>query len=114
MSRLWRAWIMPLPDLTHLQFLVLTTLLEGEQTGRYIRERLADEGQRKTGPAFYQMMARLEDSGLVKGWYDQRIIEGQIIKERRYKLTATGERAWAEVRDFYLAHGKLGFQGVQP
>jgi hypothetical protein len=103
---------MPLPDLTHLQFLVLTTLLEGEQPGRYVREKLADQGQRKTGPAFYQMMARLEDGGLVEGWYDQKIVEGQIIKERRYKLTASGVRAWQDVWDFYLAHGRLGFHGV--
>jgi DNA-binding PadR family transcriptional regulator len=105
---------MQLPDLTHLQFLVLTTLLEGEQTGRYVREKLAEEGQRKTGPAFYQMMARLEDNGLVNGWYDQKIVEGQIIKERRYKLTAAGVQAWEAVRDFYAAHARFSLQGVQP
>jgi hypothetical protein len=105
---------MSIPDLTHLQFLVLTTLLDGEQAGRYVREKLAEQGVRKTGPAFYQLMARLEDSGLVKGWYDQKIVEGQIIKERRYKLTGTGVRAWEEVRDFYVAHTqRLRLQGVQ-
>ena len=55
----------------------------------------------RTGPAFYQMMARLEDAGLVAGEYDQKIVDGQIIKERRYSLTARGETAWTATRVFY-------------
>jgi DNA-binding PadR family transcriptional regulator len=47
------------------------------------------------------MMARLEDAGLVDGQYEQKIVDGQIIKERRYALTPRGERAWAETRAFY-------------
>lgn len=47
------------------------------------------------------MMARLEDAGLVAGEYDQKIVDGQIIKERRYTLTAAGESAWAATRAFY-------------
>ncbi len=104
---------MPLPDLTHLQFLVLTILLEGEQTGRHLREKLAKEGETKSGPAFYQLMARLEDAGLVKGHYDQKIIAGQIIKERRYKLTAAGLREQRDILNFYLAHRTLGWEGAQ-
>jgi hypothetical protein len=102
---------MPLPDLTHLQFLVLTALLEGEQSGRYIREKLAEEGVHKTGPAFYQLMARLEDAKLVEGWYDQKVVDGQIIKERRYKVTGLGVHAWESTRDFYLAQAKPGLLG---
>jgi hypothetical protein len=30
-----------MPDVTHLQFLVLTILLDGEKTGRPVREKLA-------------------------------------------------------------------------
>jgi hypothetical protein len=47
------------------------------------------------------MMARLEDAGLVGGSYDQRIVEAQIIKERRYALTSRGEAAWTATRAFY-------------
>jgi DNA-binding PadR family transcriptional regulator len=57
---------------------------------------------RRSAPAFYQMMARLEDAGLVDGDYDQKIVDGQIIKERRYALTPTGESAWKRTRDFYV------------
>src|SRR3954451_19839409 len=103
---------MPLPELTHLQFLVLSTLLDGERSGREVRERLAEAGERKSGPAFYQFMARLEDAGFVEGWYDQKVVDGQIIKERRYRVTGAGSEAFQDTRGFYLARRGLGLQGA--
>jgi DNA-binding PadR family transcriptional regulator len=97
-----------LPDLTHLQFAVLGILMEGEQPGRFVRDRLAEDGVNKTGPAFYQLMARLEDDKLVEGWYTHKAVAGQKIKERTYRLTAAGEAAWEQTRDFYRSHGRLG------
>jgi len=88
-----------LPSITHLQFLVLGLLLRDAQPGRRIRRDLAAHAIRRTAPAFYQMMSRLEESGLVRGWYDQKIVDGQIIKE----LTAAGQAAWSDTRDFYLS-----------
>ena len=90
-----------IPDITHLQFLVLGMLREGERAGRHVRRSLARHGVARTGPAFYQMMARLEDAGLVAGEYDQKIVDGQIIKERRYALTTRGDAAWTATRAFY-------------
>jgi DNA-binding PadR family transcriptional regulator len=90
-----------IPEITHLQFLVLGMLRQGERPGRYLRRALARHGVRRTAPAFYQMMARLEDAGLVAGAYDQKIVDGQIIKERRYTSTAAGGAAWAATRAFY-------------
>ena len=92
---------MPLPEITHLQFLVLSLLGGEELPGRAIREGLTAQGERKSGPAFYQFMARLEDAGLVDGWYDQKVVAGQIIKERRYRVTGDGARACDEARNFY-------------
>jgi hypothetical protein len=104
---------MALPDITLLQFLVLTVLLGGEQPGRHIRERLAEEGEKKGGPAFYQMMARMEEAHLVEGWYDKQVIDGQLIKERRYRISAAGLTAWQQVRDFYdsIARERVGLAG---
>ena len=95
---------MSLPDLTALQFLILQHLLHEPMSGRALREELAGDGEKKTGPAFYQLMARMEDAGYVKGWYEQKIVEGQIIRERRYEITPTGVSAWETTRAFYLAH----------
>ena len=90
-----------MPAITHLQFLVLGLLRGSERPGRYVRRALAKRGVTRSAPAFYQMMARLEDAGFVDGAYDQKIVDGQIIKERRYTLTSAGEAAWAATRAFY-------------
>jgi DNA-binding PadR family transcriptional regulator len=92
---------MPIPKLQHLQFLVLCALLDGELVGRALREALSAEGSPKSGPAFYQLMARLEDAKFVTGRYEQKIVEGQAIKERTYSLTGAGEAAVEECLEFY-------------
>jgi DNA-binding PadR family transcriptional regulator len=92
-----------LPPITHLQFLVIEALAETEQAGRDLRDLLASYGVRNSAPAFYQMMARLETAGLVEGWYDQKLVGGQNVKERRYRITKTGERSVDATRNFYVA-----------
>lgn len=102
---------MSLPRLTHLQFLVISELLRGAERGRDLRTRLRAAEVRQSGPAFYQMMAGLEDAGFVSGRYEQQIVDGQIIRERHYKVLASGKTAWKTSRDFYLRmtarHGGL-------
>lgn len=90
-----------LPPVTHLQFRVLEIVGAGEVSGKDLRQALSGKGIRKTGPAFYQMMSRLEESKMVQGWYDQKIIDGQIIKERRYKMLGNGREAVRSVAQFY-------------
>jgi DNA-binding PadR family transcriptional regulator len=90
-----------LPPLTHLQFLILGALVAGERSGKDLRRDLTRYGVRRTAAAFYQLMARLEDAGWVSGSYTQQIVDRQIIKERCYRITAAGERAWTRTRDFY-------------
>jgi DNA-binding PadR family transcriptional regulator len=91
-------------ELSQLQLAVLNCLLNGDLSGRDLRAQLASLGWRKSGPAFYQMMSRIEDAGLVKGNYTKRLVSGQQIRERSYRITASGERAWEEVVAFL---GKL-------
>jgi hypothetical protein len=92
---------MALPRLTHLQFLVIAELSHGSVRGRQLRASLEEAGVRQSGPAFYQMMAGLEDAEFISGWYEQQVIDGQIIRERHYKVLAGGKKAWREARDFY-------------
>lgn len=93
---------MKLPQITHLQFSVLAFLHGGERPGKAVRQQLAELGMRRSGPAFYQLMGRLEDAGLVEGRYDQKIVDGQIIKERLYAISEAGADAWQATRDFYV------------
>ena|SRR5436190_5408860 len=103
---------MPLPPLTPLQFVVLEALLDGDRPGREIRDHLASRRIKKSGPAFYQMMARLEDAKFVNGRYDEKVIGGQMIRERHYQLLRDGVKAYRETVDFYrdpvLANEKRG------
>jgi DNA-binding PadR family transcriptional regulator len=72
-----------LPALTHLQFLVLGVLRNEDLPGRTLRDALSGYGIRRTGPAFYQMMARLEKDRLVDGRYEQVTVGDQAVTESR-------------------------------
>jgi hypothetical protein len=78
----------------------------GGSLARALRDRLSDNGAAQSGPAFYQMMARLEDAGLAKGWYERKVVAGQQVKERRYRITPAGARTWEGVRDFYFEQAR--------
>jgi len=90
-----------LPALTHLQFLVLGVLRNGDLPGRALREVLSGYGIRRTGPAFYQLMARLEKDRLVDGRYEQITVGDQAVTERHYRINAEGRRRWNDARAFY-------------
>ena len=100
-----------LPPLSHLQFLALGVLLASEEPGRVIRDVVADYGIRRTGAAFYQLMARLERDELVEGWYEPVIVGDQTVRERRYRITAVGARAWRQTRAFYETVAAAAAQG---
>jgi len=104
--------IMPLPELTHLQFLLLDALLYGELSGRSLRGIMEEQGVRKSSPAFYQLMARLEDGDLVKGRYVRKPIDGQEVRERLYEITNAGRTAHEETRLFYSRPLQLGLKGA--
>lgn len=92
---------MPIPDLTHLQFLILSVLMGSEASGREIRAELAKQGQTKSLAAFYQLMSRMEEAELVEGWYETRVIDGQTVKERNYRILGHGVDCWNRTNDFY-------------
>jgi DNA-binding PadR family transcriptional regulator len=95
------------PKLSHTQFAVLSCLMDGPAAGRDIRKRFAEFGIHQGGPAFYQLMARMEDANFVVGSYEQKIVKSQIIRERHYRITAAGRRAWNDTRQFYARAGGL-------
>lgn len=90
-----------LPQLSHLQVMVLECLGTQKRSGRELRHLLSENDIKKSLPAFYQLMARLEESKFVEGEYSQKIVEGQIIKERFYRVTGNGEKALRQTLSFY-------------
>jgi DNA-binding PadR family transcriptional regulator len=91
-----------LPELSHLQFAILDLVGASTLSGKNLRKGLKEVfGISKSGPGFYQAMARLEEAKFVEGWYEQEVIDGQIIKERNYKITGSGLRALNSTKSFY-------------
>jgi DNA-binding PadR family transcriptional regulator len=103
---------MPIPQMTSLQYLTLAVLMDGELSGRRLRENLAEKGHSPSAPGFYQFMARLEETGFITGRYNQKVLDGQIYRERVYSITSSGTRSWEAYRDFITSHGRLGLQGA--
>src|SRR3989338_7630989 len=91
-----------LPDMTHLQFVVLLSLNnEGEVAGAEIREKLLEVGHETSLAAFYQLMARLEMQGLISGRHVVHVEQSQTIREAVYLLTEKGSENIRAIVDFY-------------
>lgn len=86
--------------LNEKQLSIIGVLFEGECSGRELRQSLKELGRKQGGPAFYRMMSRLEDSGLVEGRYEVvELDENQSVRQRRYSLTGKGIRSFEKVLD---------------
>ena len=80
-------------DLTDQQMVAASFIAVSEVSGKVLREKLTEAGFRKDGPRFYVFMGRLERDGLVDGRYVKVQGNTRQLRERHYKLTATGRRA---------------------
>ena len=69
---------------------MLGILGSDRRSGQEIRDALQEIGVGKGSPAFYRLMGRMEESGLVEGSYEQEVIDGQIYRQRVYRATAVG------------------------
>ena len=101
------------PDLSHVQFYLLALLLHGgEMSGYDLRKKLAKEGYKKTLAAFYTMCNRAEDDGLIEGWHEVHVEDGQTVREKKYRISGAGERAWRKQQRFYEESSGLGLAGA--
>lgn len=95
---------MKLPPLTALQFFVVQIAECGSVAGKTIRELLAEAGSPRSLPGFYQLMARMEEAGWVKGHRVTVEVEGYPVIERHYDATPKGRRAAEQTREFYAGN----------
>lgn len=92
-----------MPAAARVRSLVLASLADSGRTARELRATLAEHGVRQSLPAFFEMMAGLEDDGLVTGRDELRDRGGQTFQERAYEITAAGQDAWRSFGDFLRA-----------
>jgi DNA-binding PadR family transcriptional regulator len=97
------------PEVTHLQFLVMRLILDGVVSGRSLHKELEARGARMSRPAFYQLMMRLEDGKLLESWFERRESGGYVVRETHYRVTAPGKRAMQTVQTFYIPLVQAGF-----
>ena len=102
-----------IPNLPHLQFAVLECIGTNRVKGHDLRTLLTHKKLFKSAPAFYQLMARMEDAGLVSGETEHRTEDGVAIQERFYRVTGHGERAIRESLEFYQRPELGGFGGLR-
>jgi len=95
-----------IPNLPHLQFAVLECIGTNRVKGHDLRTLLTHKKLFKSAPAFYQLMARMEDAGLVSGETEHRTEDGVAIQERFY-------RAIRESLEFYQRPELGGFGGLR-
>ena len=88
-------------SLSDVKFLVLTELMQGVRSGREIREELEKQSAKKSLAAFYQIMARMEDEGMIRGWYETKRIDDQTVKSRHYEILGSGRVAWEKQMELF-------------
>ena len=85
-----------LPNVTHLQFLVLDVLVRRPEgtSATTLRDALSEYGEDREGPKFYQMMRRLERSDFVTSWSKQFNVGGGEVARTYYRATESGRISW--------------------
>ena len=89
--------------LTNLQFGILGAVRYSWRAGDFIREQMRIARVPVEGPAFYQLMARLEKAQLLEGKYTTRMLGKQIVRKRSYHCTLKGIQAYNSLRAFHDA-----------
>lgn len=90
-----------IPKISHLQFMILQSLHTEEKTGKQLRNELRLEGVKRTKAAFYQLMNRMEWSGLIKSNYKGETPEYQQLKDKYFNITKKGIIFYTKTIEFY-------------
>lgn len=90
-----------LPTITHLQAAILKQLRDSPLAGVAVRIGLCALGIKKEGPAFYQLMARMEEAGLIDSRKTPLTVGDQRYHECHYKITAKGRKELERTEEFY-------------
>lgn len=83
------------PEVTGLEAAILRIISGGERSANEIRKHLRDGDVSKTRADFYELMGRMEEDSLIDGFYVDLDIGLSKSKERRYRITSMGKRAYA-------------------
>jgi len=89
------------PDLSHVQFFVLESLMVCPLSTKQLRSELHGVGWARSKPTFHELTKRLEERGLIHGFFERKFVGYFVIRERHYEITTAGVRAYHEAQAFY-------------
>ncbi len=94
-----------MPDLTGLQFLVVSILFEGEMTSNGLRAKLMERGYTGSRVAFSRLMGRMIKGAIVTYAFWEGTLQGldNLERQHRYRVSNLGVILWKMTRDFYLS-----------
>ena len=92
-----------IPPGTHLQFLLLDTLVRNPKgiSATCIRDVLRAHDEDRKGPKFYQLMRRLKVAGYLVSWSKSYDVAGGTVHRTFYRITPAGSAMWQATIDFY-------------
>ena len=90
-----------LPDISHVQFFTLESLMVCPLPGKELRSELHEVGWARSQPTFHELTKRLEERGLIRGFYVRKFVGFFSIRERHFEITVAGVRAYHEAQAFY-------------
>ncbi len=94
---------MRLPEITPLQFALLSLLFDGEKTARQLRTELQRWGGPRAAATVSRLMSRIQYAAYVDSRPCNRPDHGRTVRECRYRLTDLGLIVWHDTRRFYNA-----------
>jgi DNA-binding PadR family transcriptional regulator len=90
-----------LPEMSGLQFLVMSLLFAGTQSGQELRRRLGEAGARLGPSSFSRLMTRMEEANYIQARTEHGPNGGRLVCPRQYEATALGVAMWRRAREFY-------------
>ena len=93
---------MTFPPLTHLQSLVIKLILSGRYDAPQIRDGLKAFGASKSCGAFYELMGRMEEAGLIAGSQCRSVRTGELVQRWDYAVTERGRELLRQTARFYM------------
>ncbi len=100
-----RGGLPAVPDLTGLQFLVVSILFEGEMTSNGLREELMQRGYTGSRVAFSRLMGRMIKNAIVTYAFWEGTLQSpdNLERQHRYRVSNLGVILWKMTRKFYLS-----------
>lgn len=100
-----RGGVPVVPELTGLQFLVVSILFEREMTSNELREELIERGYTGSRVAFSRLMGRMIKRATVTYAFWEGALQGRdnLERQHRYQVSNLGVILWKLARDFYLS-----------